>query len=301
MTNPLKIGMIGLDTSHVTAFAKILNNPDEPYHIPGAKIVTGFPGASNDFELSYGRVEGFTKQLRDEFGVDIADSPEAVAEHADVVFITSVDGRKHREFFERTVRFGRPTFIDKPLAVSVADAKAILDKAQEAKVPVMSSSTFRFSASLRSALASDAGAVLGCDAFGPMDLQPTQPGLFWYGIHTVEMIVTAMGVGCRRVQVLSNTDTDLVTAEWNDGRVASIRGLRNAHYEFAITLHREKGFTLVNLSAEERPKYVGLLEAILRSLPHGRSEVPTEETLEVIRIIEAANQSRETGHAVELI
>jgi predicted dehydrogenase len=43
-----------------------------------------------------------------------------------------------------------------------------------------------------------------------------------------------------------------------------------------------------------------MLDAILRTLPQGKSDVKPEETLEVVRIIEAANQSRESGKTVTL-
>ena len=32
----LKVGMIGLDTSHVSAFVKLLNDPTNEFHVPGA-------------------------------------------------------------------------------------------------------------------------------------------------------------------------------------------------------------------------------------------------------------------------
>jgi hypothetical protein len=35
----LKLGIIGLDTSHVTAFTKILNDSSDPKHVPGGKVV----------------------------------------------------------------------------------------------------------------------------------------------------------------------------------------------------------------------------------------------------------------------
>jgi hypothetical protein len=38
-SSPLRLGMIGLDTSHAEAFVKRLNNPEHPEHVPGAKIV----------------------------------------------------------------------------------------------------------------------------------------------------------------------------------------------------------------------------------------------------------------------
>jgi hypothetical protein len=43
-----------------------------------------------------------------------------------------------------------------------------------------------------------------------------------------------------------------------------------------------------------------MLDAILRTLPQGKSDVKREDTLEVIRIIDAANQSRESGKTVAL-
>src|SRR6266536_3965737 len=140
----LKIGMIGLDTSHVVAFAKCFNKPDHAEHIPGGKITVAFPGGSPDFDLSINRVQGFTKQLTEDFGVKLADSPEAVAEQVDLLFIMSVDGRVHREQFARTAKSRRPTFIDKPFTTGLADAEEIFRLAREHYVPVMSCSSLRY-------------------------------------------------------------------------------------------------------------------------------------------------------------
>jgi predicted dehydrogenase len=126
------------------------------------------------------------------------------------------------------------------------------------------------------------------------------PGLHWYGVHTVEMIVTAMGAGCVEVQDFRNADGDVIRMSWADGRIATLRGLRNSHYNFGMTLHRKDGPQWVDSKSSTKPYYAGLLEAILGSLPHGRSDVPKSETLEVMRIMEAANQSRTTGASVKL-
>src|SRR4051812_3894646 len=119
----LKIGLIGLDTSHVPAFCKCFNKPGDAEHVPGGRVVAGFPGGSKDFEMSSGRVEKFTAQVRDEFGVQIMDSPQTVAEAVDLVFITAVDGRTHLDYVRKTIAARKPTFLDKPFATSSADAK----------------------------------------------------------------------------------------------------------------------------------------------------------------------------------
>jgi predicted dehydrogenase len=286
-----KIGLIGLDTSHVSAFAKLLNDPANENHLQGARITVAFPGGSSDFALSRDRVEGFTKELREQHGVQILDSPEAVADACDLLFIESVDGRVHLEQFRRTVSYKKPTFIDKPLAVTLADAREIVRLTKAADVALMSCSSLRFAEGVQATLATGRDDIVGCDVFGPMNEEPTQPGLFWYGCHAVEMMVATMGPGCREVRCVRTDGHDLLTAVWGDGRLASLHGVRAAHWKFGITLHRKDRVEVIDCHAG-KPYYVGLLTAILSSLPNHRSAVPTTEMIEVVAIIEAANSSR---------
>ena len=294
----IKIGLIGLDTSHVTGFAEIFAKQQ----VPGAQIVCGFPGGSPDLDLSRNRIDGFTKRLKEEYGVQILDSASAVAEQSDLVFITSVDGRIHRRQFEEIVKFKKPTFIDKPFAITLADAQAIVDLARQNNVPIMSCSGLRYVDSFQAALQDDAdkGRIIGIDAYGPMEIVPTQPGLFWYGIHAIEMIVAALGVGCQRVRATTAADYDLITLEWSEGRSAMFRGLRKAHSQFGAVVHRQKSARQIDAAAVKRSPTVCMLEAIVRSLPTGQPAVPLAETLEIVRIILAANASRTTGQPVEL-
>ena len=299
MAHEQRIGLVGLDTSHVIAFTKLLNVVTEKDHIPGARVIAGWPGGSDDIDVSKNRVEGFTKDLREKYGVEIMNSPEDVAKACDVVFITAVDGRVHKDLFARTVQFKRPTFIDKPFTTSLADAKEIYRLAEENKVPVMSCSSLRYADGLSEMLA-QGSPVIGCDAFGPMDLIPQLPGYFWYGVHVVEIMQRIMGTGCQSVTVTKTDDFDLLSARWSDNRVATMRGIRNSHHKFGVTLHRKDDFDFVNLHQNKRAWYANMLDAILKTLPQGKSDVSKEDTLEVIKIIEAANESRESGKTVVL-
>lgn len=297
----MKIGMIGLDTSHAVAFTELLNNEEHPHHIEGGLIVAAYPGGSPDFELSHSRVKGFTEKLRDQFGVRILQSPEEVAESCDAVMIESVDGRVHLEQFKRVAPYGKPVFIDKPFALTSTDARAIAELADVYGVPVMSCSSLRYATSLTIAASNeDKGAILGVDCFGPMMMEETQTGFFWYGIHTVEMLFSVLGTGCIRVQTITTEEHDTIVGVWADGRIGTIRGNRCGNYSFGAALHREKGTQFIDADTSTKPFYASLLENVIKLFTEGVPDVKVSETLRIIRFIEAANESRTTGLPVDL-
>src|SRR5436309_2010747 len=140
---PLRAGIIGCDTSHVIAFTDAFNE------VPGVRVAAAFPGGSQDVKDSYSRVDGYIKQLRDK-GVEIVPSIDELLKKVDVVLLESVDGRPHLEQAKPVIAAGKPLFIDKPVAASLADAVAIYRLAEEKKVSVFSSSSLRFSAGILS-------------------------------------------------------------------------------------------------------------------------------------------------------
>lgn len=297
----LKIGLIGLDTSHVLCFTSLLNDASDEHHVAGAKVVAAYPGGSPDFAASIDRVEGFTATLRDNYSVAILDSPLAVAAEVDAILLTSVDGRVHLEQFQEILPFKRPTFVDKPFAVSSADAGAIAALARENGIPLISSSSLRFAAAFVQGVKTvGQEKVWGADISGPMAIEPTQPGLFWYGIHTTEMLFSLFGTGCSSVTATSNADHDLVVGQWKDGRIGTIRGNRAGGEEFGVLLHTSSGPHFIDPMKDPKPGYASLLENIIPMLQGGPPPVEIEETLEIIRFIEAANESRQTGLRVDL-
>src|SRR4051812_41099016 len=62
---PLRIGIIGLDPSHVVAFTAAFEKAKPGSELFGMKVVAAYAGGSPDVESSRTRVEGFTKKLKD--------------------------------------------------------------------------------------------------------------------------------------------------------------------------------------------------------------------------------------------
>jgi predicted dehydrogenase len=289
---PLRAGMIGLDTSHVVAFTRLLNNPKAQGDLAGVRVVAAYPGGSPDIPASRDRLAGFTKQLREEFGVEIVDSIEALLQKVDVVLLESVDGRPHLEQVKPVFKARKPVFIDKPLAGSLADAIQIFQLAKEYNVPCFSSSSLRFSPSI-AAVRTDpkVGGVLGCVAYSPCSLEKHHPDLFWYGIHGVETLFTIMDPGCVSVVRVQTKDTETVTGTWQDGRVGTFRGIRSGRSATGALVFGAKDI----VHSTGGGGYEPLVTEICKFFRTGRPPVSAEETIEIFAFMEAADESKRLG------
>ncbi len=294
-TNPIRIAMITLDTSHARHFARLLNDATDPEHVPGSRVVAAFPGGSPDFSRSISRVGKFTEAVR-ERGVEIVGSISELREKCDAVMLMSIDGRVHLPQFREVAEWGVPVFISKPFTDSGEEAREIIRIAQEKGVRVTSTSPMRYAQKFQETLTSQA-AVIGGDFYGPMPLEDKCPGYFWYGIHCAEMLFAALGTGCREVLAVRGESYDVVVGRWADGRLGTMRGNK---VRFGGTLHGEDGSVSFDVSTGTKPYYVSMLEKVIPFLRGEAECVPMAEMVEVIRFLEAANQSAANGCWVKL-
>jgi Oxidoreductase family, NAD-binding Rossmann fold len=288
----IRAGIIGLDTSHVPAFTKIFKSAGASGDLAGIKVVVGYPGGT-DFPPSRDRVKNFTEQLRG-MGIEIVDSIPKLLEKVDVVLLESVDGRIHLQEAIPVIKAGKPLFIDKPLAGSLADAIAIAEAAKQRGVPFFSSSSSRFGASLQELKQSkELGTLAGADVWGPCTYQEGTPDLFFYGIHGVEALYTLMGTGCETVARVQAGDADVVTGVWKGGRVGTYRGIRRNKASAGGVAFGTNGIVQVG----KEGGYEDLCHEIARFFKTRKPPVSPEETIEIMAFMEAADQSKMKGGA----
>lgn len=290
----LRVGLIGLDTSHVIAFTKALNDPKSKDHVPGAKVTAVFKGGSPDVKSSATRVDGYTKQLTEEFGCKLYDTIAELVQNVDAIMIESVDGRPHLAQFKEVMKSGKPVFIDKPLAGSLRDAIQIFQLAKQHNVPVFSASSLRFNAAA-ALKGAKYGELRGAFAFGPCELEEHHPDLFWYGIHAVETLFTVMGTGCKTVVRTQTPNVEIVTGVWEDGRVGTMRGNRSTRggTAYGVTVFGSTGA----VSPELKTGYGALLKEIVAFFQTKTPPVAAADTLEIMAFMEAADESKRRGGA----
>jgi predicted dehydrogenase len=285
-----RIGMIGLDTSHVIAFTKIINDPKNNY---GCKVVVGYPGGSADMPASADRVEKFTSQLRDQFGVEIVPTIEELCEKVDGVLLESVDGRPHLKQARPVIRVKKPLFIDKPVAANLADVIEIFRLAEQNNVPCWSSSSFRYGEGIVGVQNNErVGEVKGCDVFGSSSWAEHHPDLYLYGIHPVTALFAVMGTGCERVSRYRTESIDLVVGVWKDGRIGTFRDLRGGKSDAAVLIYGTKGMVKGKSSG-----YKPLVDEIVKFFQTGKVPVSVEETIEIYAFMSAADESKALGGA----
>ena len=239
----LRVGMIGLDTTHAPTITKLLHDPSAPHHIPGARVVAAFPGGSPDMPISITRVPQFTAELRS-YGVDIVGSPEDVADACDIVFLHAADGRTHPGLFQAVAGRCQAVFVDKPLATSNADADRMFALAEKTGTRLFSTSAFRYADGLVTALESirESGEqVKSCQIRFWLQIQETQGRYFWYGIHASDMLHAVMGKGVRAVESVNGGDKDTIHVWHEDGRESSLIGaLNDGTFHVTIKTDRRK-------------------------------------------------------------
>ncbi|MCA9416392.1 MAG: Gfo/Idh/MocA family oxidoreductase [Candidatus Omnitrophica bacterium] len=287
---PLKAGIIGLD-AHALPWTKIINSPQASGELADLIVVAGFPGGSSDIRQSLELREKSVGALAD-LGVEIVDSIDDLLAKVDVVMILSIDGRAHLEQAKPVFAAGKPVFIDKPIAASLAEAIAIFRLAKESNVPCFTSSSLRYAErTLNIRQDPLLGELVGCDQYAPCSLEPHHPDFFWYGIHGVEPLFTIMGPGCVSVTRVHTEGTDMAVGVWNDGRIGTFRGIREGQRGYGSTVFGSKGI----VAGGGFDGYEPLIVEIVKFFKTGKPPVSEDETLEIFAFMEAAEESKRQG------
>ena len=286
----LRLGIIGTDTSHVTAFTKILNDNASPDHVEGARVVAFYKGGSKDVESSYTRVDKYAEELKTVWKIAQMPDISSLCRNVDAVLLESVDGRAHLEQARAVIAAKKPLFIDKPLASTLEDAREIAQLAKAANVPWFSSSSLRFGEIGTQMKYPD---ITGAITWGPGPFEPHhQLELSWYAIHPIELLFTLMGTGVVEVTRTTTENMDEVTGRWKDGRIGTVRALR-PYGDFGAVVFRPK--TVAQSPAKAAAGYRPLLVEIIKFFQTGKAPVSNEETLEIFAFMDAAQRSKADG------
>ncbi len=214
-----------------------------------------------------------------------AESMEQLVDSVDAIMVIAADNSEwHEEVCQLPLRSGKPVFVDKTFAPSLAAGKRLFALAEEHGTPVFSSSAQRYCQDILDYQAAHKEKPRFVSTVGPHSLDS-------YAVHQMEPIVALMGVGVKRLKAFSvgSRVTQLIL-DYGDGRLASFTQTPQPWAEFNFMV--SDGETGQRLKSDDRNFYHNLAKAIMDFFVHGVCPVQKEETLEILAIIDAARTAR---------
>ena len=287
--NEKRIAMIGLDTSHTAVFTKLMQSPnDEERVVEGMRAVTAlrFPSA---FQPEAGQDERQAEM--ESMGVVIKETLEEAIADVDAIFLEINDPALHLEYFEAVAGAGLPVFIDKPLASSTEEGRRIQELAEKHQLPVWSASSLRFIPALADAIQAVSDPIV-VHTFGALGEAATGSDLIWYGVHAVEMLLTAFGTGAAKVRALQNRRGVILSVEYPDDRQGLVECLRGLYAYGGRIQSKDK---MAFFDSGSGSPYAALMTALRGFVCDGKAPVPLGEAQEVLAILEAGERSLATG------
>jgi predicted dehydrogenase len=296
----LRIGIIGLDTSHAEQFTMRLNDAANPNHILGGRVVAAFPQSSPDIEESKSRIDGYTKTLESKYGVKMVGSVSELCAVVDAVMVLSLDGRPHLDQVTQVLAFKKPIFLDKPVAASLKDVIEIYKLADESAVPLFSASAVRWWPGIIEVATQENAPPRSAISFGPSPKLPHHPDLFFYGIHPTEALFTVMGPGCLSVVRTTTSTASVVTGTWVGNRIGTLHALHDLPMDSTAYKVIRFGATGV-FEQKTQGDYTPMLREIIKFFQTKEPPVSAAQTLEIYAFMEAAEESmRKNGDLVSL-
>ena len=212
-------------------------------------------------------------------GVAKARSIEQVVEECDCLVVLSPDNaERHEDLADQALRSGKPVYIDKPIAPSLAAAQRLFDKAAAHGTPMMSSSALRFGSTLNNALqgplAGEKIHYLATEGGGVFHI---------YLIHQIEMLVMALGTGATHVMQNGNGPAKQMFVRYADDRRASVTVAPGLDFRVYASYGEDKGILLSGMD----DIFTRFIDNMLEFFKTGVSPVDPRETLEIAALIEA--------------
>lgn len=297
MAKELKIGIIGLDTSHTVAFTKLIQGKDTPAEqkVEGLRVVNAMR-----FPSPFQNEEGQNQRQADmeALGVTLQKTVSDLARGVDAIFLEINDPALHLDFFRQVAGLGLPVFIDKPLAANLSDAQQILALAAANRTNTWSSSSLRYVRRLVAAKRQITVPPTFCNVFGALGKAAAGSDVVWYGCHVTEMLVTAMGVGAQTVTAVEDPAGVVAVVSYPNNRRAIAEYSRGS-YKYGGRI--QAGNDVLYFDNTGDVLYYNLLVEIKRWLDTGVVPVPLSESLEVQAIMEAVENSLARKEAVAVV
>ncbi len=285
----MKIGIVGAENSHTAAIAKVINVEK--------KI--------EDFSVTHvwGETNAFARKAAEDGQI-----PNIVAEPADLIgqvdaaVVDHRHGKEHLPAAQPLLEAGLPLFIDKPFCYRTAEGRAFLRRAAELGVPVCSFSVLPHQEAFKRLKREmgELGAIYSVVSTGACDIRSEYGGIFFYGIHQVDMVLRLLGYDLSYAQVIRGSGKNHVaTITYKNGAVATMNLIGAGPARFHLSVIGEEGRLDQEIAFDESPYLAGAVE-FCQMFRTGKTEETEQSMLGPVAVLEALEKSIERKGRVRI-
>lgn len=281
----MKIGIIGAENSHTAAIASMLNVD---------KRVKGF-----SVEYVWGETSAFAKAAAEKGQIpNIVKKPEEMMGKIDALIVDHRHAKYHLAPALPFVKKGIPTFIDKPFCYRAKEGRAFLAAAKKGKAPVTSFSVLPHQKSAGEYIKKikKLGDIKAVSFSGPSDLKSKYGGLFFYGIHQVDIAIEAYGLDISKVLLTRNGDNATAQLLYKDGKIVTINLIKEGVKTFSSSVTATKGNLQHDFTYDPNGEtYLTGIKTFCKMFKTGKEPLSYDRIMRPVEVLEALEKSLKTG------
>ena len=282
------IGIIGAENSHTVAIAKTINID---------RLVSGF-----SVTHVWGETPGDAKDAQDRGLIpNIVQDPEDLIGEVDAAIVDHRHPKYHLPAVRPLLEARIPLFVDKPFCYRLDEGKEFLARARELNVPVCSFSVLPKQASFAQ-LQEDVrelGRIVSVVSTGPCDIDSEYGGVFFYGIHQVDMVVRLLDWDITHVQLNRGEQNHTATLYSASGAISTMNLIGEGRVGFHVSVIGEKGRTDREIGYDENTYLTGVLD-FCRMFSTGETDETDGSILTPVAVLEALEKSQESEEKCEV-
>ena len=276
----LTIGIVGAENSHTAAIAKVLNVEKR---VRGVRVTHVWGETAQ-----YAQAAAAAGQIP-----HIVRTPEALIGQVDAAVVDQRHGKEHLPAARPLLEAKIPLFIDKPFCYRRAEGQRFLARAEALGVPVCSFSTLPKQAAYQDFAQKTRrlGPIQAVVSTGPCDIKSKWGGVFFYGIHQVDMVLRLLGADVRWAEVQRGAGANhTATLAYRNGCVATLNLVGGVAPGFHLSAIGEQGRIDAPIAFDESQYLSGIRDfcAMFRT---GKTNETAQTMLGPVAVLEALEKS----------
>ena len=277
------LGIIGAENSHSKAIATIINVEKKMKGFSVGYLWGETAAFAND-TAEAGRIPNIVKKPNDMLG------------NVDAVLVDHRHPKYHLPAVRPFVERGIPVFVDKPFCFDPKEGAAFLKLVKKTGAPVTSFSVVPMQASFQKFKKDmeGIGKVVAGSTYGPCDLESPWGGVFFYGIHQVEMALMAFGYDVKSALITKNGNGATGQLLYRDGKIVTMNLVKEGAPRFGISAIGSNGAVHSGLPMDKSP-YLNGVKTFCGMFRTGVAPIPHDLILRPVQVLDALARSKKSG------